>query len=32
MCTGDQELGAALLEQATAYIDDALPLVTEHPE
>ena len=30
MNTGDQELGSALLRQATAYIDDSLPLVTEH--
>jgi len=32
MNTGDQELGAALLQQATAYIEDSLPLVTEHPD
>lgn len=32
MNTGDQELGAALLQQATAYIEDDLPLVTEHPD
>ena len=32
MNTGDQELGAALLQQATAYIEDTLPLVTEHPD
>jgi len=30
MNTGDQELGTALLQQATAYIEDSLPLVTEH--
>ena len=30
--TGDQELGTALLQQATAYIEDSLPLVTEHPD
>jgi hypothetical protein len=32
MNTGDQELGAALLQQATTYIEDTLPLVTEHPD
>jgi len=32
MNTGDQELGTALLQQTTAYIEDALPLVTEHPD
>jgi hypothetical protein len=32
MNTGDQELGAALLQQATAYIEDSLPWVTEHPD
>ncbi len=32
MNTGDQELGTALLEQTTAYIEDTLPLVTEHPD
>jgi len=32
MNTGDQELGTALLQQATAYIEDSLPLVTEHPD
>ena len=32
MNTGDQELGAALLEQSTAYIEENLPLVTEHPD
>jgi len=32
MNTGDQELGAALLQQTTAYIEDSLPLVTEHPD
>ncbi len=32
MNTGDQELGAALLQQTTAFIEDALPLVTEHPD
>jgi hypothetical protein len=30
MNTGDQELGEALLLQATAYIEDSLPLVNEH--
>jgi len=30
--TGDQDLGTALLQQATAYIEDSLPLVTEHPD
>ncbi|VUX54903.1 putative Tetratricopeptide repeat domain protein [uncultured Woeseiaceae bacterium] len=30
--TGDQELGTALLQQATAYIEDTLPLITEHPD
>jgi len=30
--TGDQELGTALLQQATAYIEDTLPLKTEHPD
>ena len=32
MNTGDQGLGTALLQQATAYIEDSLPLVTEHPD
>ncbi|MCP4046239.1 MAG: hypothetical protein GY732_09645, partial [Gammaproteobacteria bacterium] len=32
MNTGNQELGTALLEQTTAYIEDTLPLVTEHPD
>jgi TolB-like protein/Tfp pilus assembly protein PilF len=32
MNTGDQELGRALLQQTTTYIEDALPLLTEHPE
>jgi tetratricopeptide (TPR) repeat protein len=32
MNTGDQELGTALLQQTTAYIEDSLPLVTEHPD
>jgi tetratricopeptide (TPR) repeat protein len=32
MNTGDQELGAALLQQTTAYIEDTLPLITEHPD
>ena len=32
MNTGDQELGTALLQQTTAFIEDALPLVTEHPD
>jgi tetratricopeptide (TPR) repeat protein len=32
MNTGDQELGTALLQQTTAYIEDTLPLVTEHPD
>ena len=31
MNTGDQELGTALLQQTTAYIEDSLPLMTEHP-
>jgi len=30
MNTGDQELGTALLQQTTAFIEDSLPLVTEH--
>ena len=32
MNTGDQELGEALLQQATAYIEDTLPLVNEHAD
>jgi hypothetical protein len=32
MNTGDEELGTALLQQTTAYIEDSLPLVTEHPD
>jgi tetratricopeptide (TPR) repeat protein len=28
--SGDQELGTALLEQTTAYIEDSMPLLTEH--
>jgi TolB-like protein/Tfp pilus assembly protein PilF len=32
MNTGDQELGEALLEQTTGYIEDSLPLLTEHPD
>jgi len=28
----DQDLGETLLLQATAYIEDSLPLVTEHPD
>jgi hypothetical protein len=32
MNTGDQELGTALLQQTTAYIEDSLPLLTEHPD
>ncbi len=32
MNTGDQELGTALLQQTTAYIEDTLPLMTEHPD
>ncbi len=32
MNTGDQEPGAALLQQTTAYIEDTLPLVTEHSD
>jgi TolB-like protein/Tfp pilus assembly protein PilF len=32
MNTGDQELGTALLQQATAYIDDSLPLAVEHSD
>jgi TolB-like protein/Tfp pilus assembly protein PilF len=31
MNTGDQELGTALLQQTTAYIEDTRPLMTEHP-
>ncbi|NCF15693.1 MAG: tetratricopeptide repeat protein, partial [Gammaproteobacteria bacterium] len=31
MNTGDHELGSALLQQTTAYIEDTLPLLTEHP-
>ena len=30
--SGDQELGTALLEQTTAYIEDSMPLLTEHPD
>jgi len=30
--TGDEDLGTALLQQATAYIEDTLPLMTEHPD
>ena len=30
MNTGDQELGTALLQQTAAFIEDSLPLVTEH--
>lgn len=32
MNTGDEKLGSALLRQATSYVDDSLPLVTEHPD
>jgi len=32
MSTGDQDLGSALLRQATTYIEDSLPLATEHPD
>jgi TolB-like protein/cytochrome c-type biogenesis protein CcmH/NrfG len=32
MNIGDQELGSALLLQTTAYIEDTLPLLTEHPD
>ncbi len=32
MNAGDQELGAALLQQATAFIEDSLPLMTERPD
>ncbi len=32
MNTGDEKLGSALLRQATSYIDDSLPLVTEHSD
>jgi tetratricopeptide (TPR) repeat protein len=28
--SGDQELGSALLEQTTAYVDNSMPLLTEH--
>jgi Tfp pilus assembly protein PilF len=28
--SGDQELGTALLEQTTAYVEDSMPLLTEH--
>ena len=28
--SGDLELGTALLEQTTAYVDDSMPLLTEH--
>jgi len=32
MNTGDEKLGSALLRQATSYIDDSLPLVSEHTD
>jgi len=32
MNSGDQELGTALLQQTTAYIEDSRPLVNEHPD
>jgi hypothetical protein len=32
MNTGDRELGSALLQHTTAYIEDTLPLLTEHPD
>jgi TolB-like protein/Tfp pilus assembly protein PilF len=32
MNTGDEELGSALLRQATSYLDDFLPLAVEHPD
>jgi TolB-like protein/Flp pilus assembly protein TadD len=32
MNTGNQELGTALLQQTTAYIEDSLPLLNEHPD
>jgi TolB-like protein/DNA-binding winged helix-turn-helix (wHTH) protein/Tfp pilus assembly protein PilF len=32
MNTGDQELGAALLQQSTAFIEDPLTLLTVHPD
>ena len=32
MNSGDHELGEALLQQTTAYIEDSLPLLTEHPD
>ena len=32
MNSGDQALGTALLQHTTAYIEDSLPLVTEHPD
>jgi len=28
--SGDQELGTALLEQTTAYVEDSMPLLSEH--
>jgi TolB-like protein/Tfp pilus assembly protein PilF len=28
--SGDQELGTALLEQTTAYVENSMPLLTEH--
>jgi TolB-like protein len=30
--SGDQKLGTALLEQTTAYIEDTMLLLTEHPD
>jgi len=32
MNTGDQDLGSALLRQATTYMDESLPLVVEHSD
>jgi len=32
MNTGDEKLGSALHRQATSYVDDSLPLVTEHSD
>lgn len=32
MNSGDPDLGTSLLQQSTAYIEESLPLVTEHPD
>ncbi len=32
MNTGNHELGEALLQQTTAFMEDSLPLLTEHPD